>query len=116
MSESNEKLYGIVAEFENTDDILLAAHRVRQEGYREFDAYTPFPVHGLSEATGFKDNRLPWMIFFGGLFGCAGGYLLQVWVNASAYPVNVGGRPYIAWPSFIPVTFECTILGAGFTL
>src|SRR5438045_2062386 len=115
LTATKEKLYGVVAEFDNPEDVVVAAHRVREEGYRNVDAYSPFPVHGLAEATGWRDNRLPWMIFFGGLTGCAGGFGLQWWINAAAYPMNVGGRPYVAWPSFIPVTFECTILFAVLT-
>src|SRR6185503_4190260 len=83
-------------------------------GYKRIDAYTPFQVHGLVEAIGFKDPRVPWVIFLGGLTGAIVGFGLQAWVSASSYPLNVGGRPNIPWPSFIPVTFECTVLFAAF--
>jgi hypothetical protein len=108
------KAYGIVAEFSDPEEIVVAAHKAREAGYRKMDAYTPFPIHGLSEAIGFKDNRVPWLIFFGGLFGCAFGFWLQSYLNVVEYPMNVGGRPLIPWPSFIPVTFECTVLSAAF--
>ena len=112
--ESVSPIYGLVAEFDNPEDITVAAHKVREAGYRRVDAYTPFPVHGLVEAIGWKDNRLPWIIFFGGLIGCLGGFALCCYASFGFYPINVGGRPYIAWPSFMPVTFECTILLAAF--
>ena len=112
--ESASPLYALVAEFDNPEDITVAAHKVREAGYRRVDAYTPFPVHGLVEALGWKDNRLPWIIFFGGLFGCIGGFMLCAYASYWMYPINVGGRPYIAWPSFLPVTFECTILVSAF--
>jgi len=108
-------LYGLAAEFDNPEDIVIAAHKAYDEGYRRMDAYTPFPVHGLVEAIGFRDNKVPWIIFWGGLIGALGGYALQYWVSAVEYPLNVGGRPLNAWVNFIPVTFECTILLAALT-
>lgn len=107
-------LYGIVAEFKDEDHILTAANQAREAGYRRLDAYTPLPVHGLAEAIGFHDWVLPWLIFLGGVAGAVGGFGLQVYVSAIDYPLNVGNRPLISWPSFIPVTFECTILLASF--
>lgn len=108
------QLYGLVAEFENETDILTAARRVREAGYRRMDAYTPFPVHGLAHAIGFSDWLLPWIIFFGGVTGALAGAALQTWTLAYDYPWNVGGRPLISWPQFIPITFELTILLAAF--
>ena len=116
-AEPESTIYGALAEFADPEEIVVAAHKVREAGYQRVDAYTPFPVHGLAEATGFQDNRVPWVIFLGGLAGCIGGFGLQAWINVSnewGYPMNVGGRPYIPWPSFIPVTFECTVLAAAF--
>jgi len=112
--EARTPLYGLVAEFENETVLLAAARRVRQEGYRRMDAYKPFPVHGLAHAIGFSDWLLPWIIFFGGVTGALAGVALQVWTMAYDYPWNVGGRPLISWPQFIPITFELTILLAAF--
>jgi hypothetical protein len=112
--ESESTVYGALAEFSDPEEIVVAAHKVREAGYVKVDAYTPFPVHGLVEATGFKDNRVPWVIFWGGVIGAIGGFGLQAYINLVEYPMNVGGRPYIPWPSFIPVTFECTVLAAAF--
>ncbi|HZT42116.1 MAG TPA: DUF3341 domain-containing protein [Chthonomonadaceae bacterium] len=108
-------IYGLVAEFDNQDDILAAAAAARKAGYKRMDCYTPFPVHGLTEAMEFEDARVPWTIFIGGLTGMCVGYGLQFWINCIEYPLNVGGRPYHSWPSFIPVTFECIILFAALT-
>src|SRR5205823_11280780 len=77
------------------------------------DAYSPFPIEELHEALGGGDTRLPLIVLIGGILGCIGGYALQYWTAAVAYPVNVGGRPLHSWPAFIPVTFECTILAAA---
>jgi hypothetical protein len=106
-------LYGLMAEFENPHDLVAAAHRARHEGYRRMDAYSPLPIEELHEAIGFRHTRLPLIVLIGGIVGCLGGYLLQYWAAALAYPVNVGGKPLHSWPAFIPVTFECTILGAA---
>jgi hypothetical protein len=113
-AEETKTVYGMVAEFSDPEEIVVAAHKAREAGYRKMDAYTPFPVHGLSEAIGFQDNLVPWLIFIGGLLGAGIGYGLQVYLNVVEYPMNVGGRPLVPWPAFLPVTFECTVLSAAF--
>jgi hypothetical protein len=107
--------YGYVAEYESAEALVRAANIVYDEGYRDIDAFAPFPVHGLPEAIGFDDPRLQWMIFVGGCTGAICGFGLQWWVAASAYAHNVGGRPLFSWPAFIPVTFECTVLFSALT-
>ena len=107
-------VYGLMAEFESPDDLLAAAHRAYDAGYRKMDAYSPFPIHGLAEAIGFHRNRLPLVVLIGGLIGCFAGYLMQYYASAIDYPLNVGGRPFHSWPAFIPVTFETTIFVAAF--
>ena len=111
--DKEPKLYGLVAEFDDSHVLIAAAERVRDAGYTHTDAHAPFPVHGLAEALGMKRTVLPWIVLTCGILGCCGGFLLQYWVSVEAYPLNVGGRPFNSWPSFIPVTFECTILLAG---
>jgi hypothetical protein len=105
-------LYGILAEFTSPQELFDAVLRVREEGYRDVDAYTPFPVEEISEALGHRGSRLPIIVFVGGALGAASGYFLQLWTNAIDYPLNVGGRPLNSWPMFIPITFEMTILFA----
>jgi ActD protein len=106
-------IYGLLAEFEDPNALVAATARAHREGYRRMDAYSPFPIEELHDAIGGHHTRLPLIVLIGGLFGGIGGYSLQYWVSAIAYPLNVGGRPYHSWPSFIPVTFECTILVAA---
>lgn len=106
-------IHGLMAEFDSPTELVQAARRAHDEGYRKMDAYTPFPIEELSDAIGFRHTRLPLVVLIGGIVGCLGGYGLQYWVSAIEYPLNVGGRPYNSWPSFIPVTFETTVLVAA---
>jgi len=107
------RIYGLLAEFDSVDSVISAAHRVREAGYRKIDAYSPFPLEELSEAIGFEKNGVALVCLVGGLLGCTGAYVLQWWINTISYPVNIGGRPFHSWPSFIIVTFEMTILFSG---
>jgi hypothetical protein len=106
-------LYGLMAEFEEPEDLIRAAHHAHEAGYRKMDAYTPFPIEEVSEAVGHHHTILPWVVLGGGAFGCVAGFMLQYWVSVIEYPINVGGRPFNSWPSFIPVTFEMTVLFAA---
>jgi len=106
-------MYGLIAEFDNPEALVGAAHRAFAEGFRKMDAYSPFPVEGLAEALGFHRTRVPLIVLTGGILGCLGGFFLQYWLAVIDYPINVGGRPLNSWPSLIPVTFELTILIAA---
>ncbi|MGE0703366.1 MAG: DUF3341 domain-containing protein [Vicinamibacterales bacterium] len=105
--------YGLMAEFKDPDTLVAAAYRAHYEGYRRMDAFSPFPIEELHDALGAHHSRLPLIVLLGGLAGGIGGYLMQFWMNAVDYPLVVAGKPFNAWPMFIPVTFECTILGAS---
>jgi hypothetical protein len=107
------RIYGLMAEFDDPNALVLAATSAHEAGYRRMDAYSPFPIEELHHALGSHASRLPLIVLIGGVVGCIGGFLLQYWTMAVAYPLNVGGRPFNSWPAFIPVTFECTILGAA---
>lgn len=107
------RLYGILAEFNDPDALVAAAKRVHESGYKWFEAYSPFPVHGLAKGMGFRHTKVPHLVLLGGIIGCIGGFALQYWVAVIAYPLNIGGRPMNSWPAFIPITFECTILVAS---
>jgi hypothetical protein len=106
-------LYGLIAEFDNPTALVAAANAARVEGYRRMDAYSPIPIEELHGALGFHHTKLPLIVLVGGVLGGLGGYGLQYWTQVMAYPLNIGGRPFNSWPSFIPVTFETTILGAA---
>lgn len=107
-------LWGVLAQFKTSKDLLHAARSAYTDGYRRMDAYSPFPVPDLAQSIGFHKNSVALVCLVGGVLGGSAAYILQYWINVIAYPVNVGGRPLHAWPSFIPPTFEMTVLFAGF--
>lgn len=108
-------LYGVAGEYDNPTDITIAAQRAKEAGYTRLDAYSPYPVEELSEVIIKRNTRLPWLIFFGGCVGAFSGYMLQYYTAVIDYPINVGGRPLNSWVSFIPITFELTILFSALT-
>jgi len=110
-------IYGTMAEFASAQDLVVAARRTHEAGYRKIDAYSPFPVEELADAIGFHKNNVALVTLIGAIIGGLSGYLMQYWIAVISYPVNVGGRPYHSWPAFIIVTFEMTILfGAIFAV
>jgi hypothetical protein len=113
MRRRRNAIYGLMAEFERHEALTAAARRAREAGYTRMDAYSPYPVEGLADALGFKGTMVPLIVLIGGVIGCVGGFLMQYWIAGSYYPLNVGGRPLNSWPSFIPITFELTVLIAA---
>jgi hypothetical protein len=105
--------YGLMAEFDSASDLVAAAERTRDAGYKKIDAYSPFPVEGLAEAIGFHHDLVPLITLIGGIVGGGSGFLMQYWMATVSYPTNIGGRPLFSWPSFIVITFEMTILFAA---
>jgi hypothetical protein len=108
-----DPVYGMMAEFDNPTDLLVATQRAYSAGYRKMDAYSPYPIEELADALGFHKTRVPLIVLVGAILGGMSGYLLQYWISAISYPINVGGRPFNSWPAFIIVTFEMTILFGG---
>ena len=106
-------IHGLLAEFDSPGELLRAAERTRAAGYVRIDAFSPFPIHGLDEAIGFKENKVAPIILAGGICGLLGGFGLQYWTQVIEYPMNIGGRPAYYWVAWIPPTFEMTILFAA---
>lgn len=107
-----DPIYGIMAEFDSATALVEAARKTHQAGYKKIDAYSPFPIEGLAEEIGSR-NDVPIVVLIGGIVGGLTGYLMQYWMSAVDYPLNIGGKPYHSWPAFIVITFEMTILFAG---
>lgn len=106
---ANGFIYGLAAEFEDPTVLVDAAKRVRKAGYRRFEVYSPYPIKALDKIVP-GGNLVPFLTLAGGLIGAATAWVLQYYVAAIEYPVNVGGRPLYSWPSFIPILFELTVL------
>ena len=107
------KLFAVAAEFDTPDALLEGIKKTREAGYTKIETYTPFPIHGLREAIGFKKPILPWIVFAAGLVGLSAGFFLQYWVSVLNLPYIIGGKPMNSWPAFIPITFETTVLIAS---
>jgi len=106
-------LYGLMAEFPSAQALTDAASEVTASGYRQVDAYSPYPIEAVSEALGHHRSPMPLIVLLGGLAGLLGGFGLEYWSAVIEYPLNIGGRPFFSWPSFIVPAYECTILGAS---
>jgi hypothetical protein len=108
--------FGVLGRFAGPGELLAACEAVRDAGYRRWDAHTPFPVHGLDRAMGLRPSVLPRIVFVMGFSGAGAAFLFQTWVHTTAYPLVISGKPFFAWPAFVPVTFEvgvlCGALGA----
>jgi hypothetical protein len=105
--------WGLLAEFESVDALLIAVDKVRTAGYVAFDAFAPFPIHGLDESMGLKMSKLPWVVACLGAAGAATGLLLQWYTNGFDYKFMISAKPFFGLPSVIPITFELTVLLAS---
>ncbi|MSU19837.1 MAG: DUF3341 domain-containing protein [Pedosphaera sp.] len=113
MPETNTP-YALIAEFETAADIMNAAVRVRDAGFRRWDVHTPYPVHGMDDAMGLQNSKVGWFTFFGGMTGFTTGMSMIWWMNKWDYPVVVGGKPLFSPMFAFPVSYELTILLASF--
>lgn len=106
----------IMAEFTTVDGLLEACRQMRAAGHQEIDTYSPYPLHGVDEALGWKPSRVPFIALAGAVAGGVGGYSMQYFLNAVEYPLNIGNRLLHSAPIYVPVTFETTILLTGVTM
>jgi hypothetical protein len=131
VSTTRKRVYGYLAEFKSASALYKAAEKVRDAGFRRWDCYSPYPIHGLDKAMGMKRSILPWFVFFGGMTGTATAFVLATltqtnvwdflpWLEKAAetYPTVVQGKPtnIFTVPAFFPIMFELTILFSGFTV
>ncbi|MES0488769.1 MAG: DUF3341 domain-containing protein [Leptospirales bacterium] len=110
-----EAVGGWVATIKSAADLLKAAEKVKEAGVKKFDCFSPFPIHGLEKAMGLSRSWVPFITLIFGLSGGVIGFLLMTWIETSDWPVLHGGKPLWAWPAFIPITFELTILFGAFS-
>lgn len=110
----NPQIYGIIAEFETPAATIRAAEKVRDAGFRKWDVFTPFPVHGMDKAMGIKNSPVGWFSFLGGCTGYTCGMLMIWWMNASDYRIVIGGKPMFSPFSAFPPSYELTILLGSF--
>ena len=108
-----DPIYGLMAEFDSAQALVDAGRKTREAGYKKIDPYSPFPIEGLAEEIGMHFDEIPLTVLIGGIIGGCTGYLMQYWMAAVDYPLNIGGKPPHSWPAFIVITFEMTILFAG---
>ena len=108
MSSTSEKY--LVGIFDDEDILLHGVDGIRDKGVKIHEVYTPFPVHGLDEALGYKRSRLPIAAFLFGLTGTILALTMQIWMLGFDWPMIIGGKNFVSLPPFIPVTFELTVL------
>jgi Protein of unknown function (DUF3341) len=108
------KIYGLVAAFDSTPELYHACEKVRDAGYSQWDAITPFPIHGLDAAMGVRRSHVPRFSLAGGITGFCTGMSFIWWANAYQYPLVVGGKPYFSPMFAFPVSYELTLLFTAF--
>lgn len=106
--------YGLLAEFSDPAALYHAAKEMRKAGYRFYDTYSPFPIHGMDRAMGLGSSKVGLITFGAGVTGFLAGWWLQWWTGSVDYPINISGKPFFAWEPSIPVIFELTVLFSAF--
>jgi hypothetical protein len=112
-TQQGQVVWGLLAHFENPATLTHGCEAVRDAGFKKWDAYAPFPVHGLNEAMGMKASPVSIIVGTMALLGFCGAFALQYWTTAVDYPLGVQGKPYGAWEAFVPVLFELSVLAAA---
>lgn len=110
----SDSVYGILAEYKGTGALLNAAKLVSKAGYTKWDTYSPFPIHGMDDAMNLKPSILGRIVFAHGILGFLLGAGLTIYTSTVLYAHNISGKPFANIPSYVPVTFELTILLSAF--
>lgn len=113
MSAGKNTTYAVIARFDGPDDLLRAAEKVRDAGYKKFDCHSPFPIHGMDAAMGMKGSMVGYIAGICGTIGGVSGLALQWWTSTIAYPVVISGKPFFSYQAYVPVTFGLTVLFAA---
>ena len=109
----SQQSFAVLGEFKNPTELIRAAKKIRDMGYRQWDTHSPFPIHGMDEAMGLKPTKLGWIVFFSSMCGVLGAFFLQWWSSTQAYQLVISGKPLNSYPAFVPITFEGGILFAA---
>ena len=110
MSIETNNSYGVLAEFGNPHELLNAAEKLRDSGYKKFDCHSPFPIHGMDEAMGLKRSPLGWIVGLSALVGGSLAVWLQWWSGTVAYPLVIAGKPLFSYQAYLPVGFGLAVL------
>ena len=111
---ASKKLHALLIEFDSPSLLMEAAEKCRDEGFKNWDVHTPFPVHGMDDAMGIRGTRLPFLVLAAGATGLGLATLMQWWMNAVDYPFIISGKPLFGIPANIPIMFELTVLLSAF--
>ncbi len=114
MASSKKNVYGILARFDSPGQLLHAAEKIRDAGYKKFDCHSPFPIHGMDRAMGLRRSPLGWICGLLALLGGSGLLGLMWWTMAVDYPLVISGKPYFAFQAYVPITFAGAVIGAAF--
>lgn len=112
---TSKKIYGVLAQFETTSSVYEAAKRVRDRGYKQWESYSPIPIHGMDKAMGRGQSKLPWLVGLVAFICGLGGFLLWTWMNGFDYKFVIAGKPFYSWPAYFIPAFECAVLSAAAT-
>jgi hypothetical protein len=107
--------FGLLAQFETGDAMAHAISKAVAAGYTHLDGYSPYPVGEAADALKYPKSEMGPVMFIGGVTGACAGFIMQYWANTYGYALNIGGRPYFSWPSFVPITFEMMVLTTALT-
>ena len=111
---TSQRVIGLLASFTSPATVLKAAESLRDAGYKRFEVYSPFPIHGMDRAMGINDSPLGWIVVVCGAIGLSGALLLQWWVSVEAYAIVTSGKPLFSFQAFVPICFELMVLLSGF--
>ena len=114
MNSRQNKIFGAIAQFNGPTELVMAARRLRDAGYRDFECHSPFPIHGIDEAAGEKRSKVSLVAGVAAFMGLCGAFLMQAWMNAMDYPIVVSGKPFLSFMAFFPITFAGAVLFAAF--
>ncbi len=113
-TDAAHQVAAVVGWFPSAGALHAACEKLRDKGLRDFDAHAPFPVHGIDRAMGLRPSKLPWIVLGCGTLGALTAIVMQWWIQAVDYPLNISGKPFFSYQAYVPITFELTVLFAAF--